>query len=104
MLALLPEDYAAFYYRQAHRWYFDAASLGRCAERAGFAVAETTYHHRFGLANAFGWLRDRRPTGDGAVPGLESTVLDAAWRRSLEERGLADTLYMTLRPAAGATA
>ena len=102
LMELLPEDYPAFFYRTAHRWYFDAGSLGKCAERAGFAVERTVHYQRYGPSNAFAWLRDRRPTGDASLPGLESTVLDSVWRRTLEERGVADYLYMFLRPVAAA--
>ena len=59
MLDLLPEEYGAFFYRQVHRWYFDAASVRRLGELAGFSETTLVYHHRFDLSNALLWLRDR---------------------------------------------
>jgi SAM-dependent methyltransferase len=91
LLDVLPDDYAPFFYRLVHRWYFDAASLTRLVELAGFAGVSVSYVHRFDLSNAVLWLRDKRPTGLGKLD------LDAAWndgfRSALEATGRADYLY-----------
>lgn len=96
LMNLLPEEYPAFFYRSVHRWYFDRASLARCAEAAKLKVAETRCVHRFGLANALGWLRDRRPPGRATFPGIEDASLDAVWRSTLEREFRGDYLYATL--------
>ena len=96
LLDLLPDGYPAFFYRVVHRWYFDAASLARCAGLAGFEVEETRYLHRYGMANLLHWLRDRRPRGDAPLAGID-TLADGFWKSYLEASGRSDTLFMTLK-------
>ncbi len=97
LMELLPDDFPAFFYRTQHRWCFDAASLARCANAAGFAVAQTRHVHRYGLANAMQWLRDRRPKGRIALPSIDR-AMDGLWTSWLESTGRADCLYQILRP------
>ncbi len=91
LLDVLPDDYAPFFYRLVHTWYFDADAMRRLAELAGFAQASVFYSHRFDLSNAVLWLRDKRPTGLGKLdlPGSA----DSIFRATLEGSGRADYLY-----------
>jgi 2-polyprenyl-3-methyl-5-hydroxy-6-metoxy-1,4-benzoquinol methylase len=100
LLELLPQDFAAFFYRVVHRWYFDADSLAECARRAGYRVTETRFVHRYGLSNALAWLRDRRPTGTARLSGIEPAA-DVLWRDYLEMEGRSDCLYMFLELEGG---
>lgn len=93
---LLPDDFPPFFYRTQHRWAFDAASLSACARAAGFAVDAVRHVHRYGIANAMLWLRDRRPKGRSALPPLDATM-DAHWKAWLEATGRSDNLYLLLR-------
>lgn len=88
--------YAPFFYRVAHRWYFDEESLGRCAELAGYRIERVRYIHRYPLSNYLLWLRDERPCGNRALPEIDQ-VADDFWRAYLESKGLADTLFMECR-------
>ena len=99
LMALLPDDFPEFFYRTVHRWYFDAKSLADCARRAGFDVVETRFAHRYGMANAIAWLRDRRPTGQSRIDAI-GPLADDLWRSYLEQSGQADCIYMTLQPSA----
>ena len=96
LMDLLPDDFQAFFYRAQHRWYFDLSSLTRCAAAAGFAVIETRYVHRYGIANAMLWLRNRRPMGRVRVAPLDAH-LDGLWRSWLEANGRPDNLYLVLQ-------
>jgi SAM-dependent methyltransferase len=96
LMKILPEAFPAFFYRTVHRWYFDAASLAVCAERAGFEVVETRFVHRYGLSNALRWLRDRAPSGWQRLPGIDEAA-DRTWQAYLEGSGQSDCLYMALR-------
>jgi 2-polyprenyl-3-methyl-5-hydroxy-6-metoxy-1,4-benzoquinol methylase len=96
LMDLLPQDYPGFFYRSVHRWYFDRDALARCAEAAGLKVADMRCVHRFGLGNALGWLRDRRPPGRTALPGLDDSGMDGVWRAGLEREFRGDYLYATL--------
>jgi SAM-dependent methyltransferase len=98
LMKLLPADFPAFFYRTQHRWYFDAESLALTARAAGYEVAETVYAHRYGMANALLWLRERKPSGRDGLPGID-TMADKLWSSYLEQSGQADNLYMILKPA-----
>ncbi len=98
LMALLPDDFPSFFYRTVHRWFFDKTSLAECARRAGFTVAKTRFVHRYGMANALAWLRDRRPTGRRRIDAI-GPLADDLWCSYLEQVGKTDCIYMTLRPA-----
>lgn len=102
LLKLLPGEYRSFFYRVVHRWYFDRASLARCAELAGLQVARVRYVHRYPLSNAIGWLRDRRPQGRARLPGIDEAG-DEHWRQYLVESGQTDCLYIELCTKAAAS-
>ena len=99
LMDLLPDEFPAFFYRVAHRWYFDADSLAKCAVAAGFAVDETRHLHRHGMANALLWLRDRRPKGNAPLVGI-NTLADDFWKSYLAASGRSDTLFVMLKPVA----
>ena len=100
LMQLLPDDFAVFFYRTVHRWYFDADSLARCAELAGYRVVETNHVHRYGMSNTLAWLRDRRPTGHAVLDGINKQA-DDLWSAHLEATGQSDTLFMLLAPDMG---
>lgn len=95
LMGLLPDDYPAFFYRVAHRWYFNADSLIACAERAGLTCQSIQSVQRYGLSNTLNWLKERRPMGDRRLPGIEA-LADHQWRAYLQTMGMADTLYAWL--------
>jgi SAM-dependent methyltransferase len=96
---LMPEDFPSFFYRVVHRWYFDAASLANCARLAGYEVVHMHHVHRYGMANALRWLRDRRPGGHDRLPGIDK-LADSFWTGYLEQSGRSDCLYSVLSPSA----
>jgi len=91
LLEFLPDDYARFFYRTVHTWYFDAEALSKLVRLAGFAEPVVSYLHRYDLSNALLWLRDKHPTGLGALKTV--AVGDAFFRGMLEANGRADYLY-----------
>ena len=96
LMDLMPEDFPAFFYRTVHRWYFDAASLAACGVAAGLTPSGPRYVHRYPMANALHWLRDRRPRGRTPMPPLDA-LADGFWQSYLESTGRADQLAMTFR-------
>ena len=96
LMKLLPEEFPPFFYRTAHRWYFDRVSLRRCAELAGLEIESERYLHTYGLSNMLSWLKDRRPTGNARLPGINN-VADQLWSSYLEASGQADTLFISGR-------
>jgi SAM-dependent methyltransferase len=93
LLKLLPDDFPAFYYRSAHRWYFDRLSLQKCVELAGFQVLSERYVHTYGISNALMWMRDRSPQGFSRLPGINE-IADQQWSNYLEATGQSDNLYI----------
>jgi len=96
LLELLGAEYRQFYYRTVHRWYFSAASLTACARLAGLELVKTRHLQRYGLSNAMGWLRDRRPLGASTLAGID-TRADAFWKSHLEEIGRSECLLQIYR-------
>lgn len=92
MLELLPDVYAGFFYRSAHAHYFDAGALEHAIRAAGLEPRRIVGRQRFGLGNAIGWLRDRRPQGDLFVDAV-TPAMDAVWRAELERTLRCDFLY-----------
>lgn len=97
MYKLHPNVYQPFYFRTAHLWYFDAASLEWIARQAGFSQAHVGFFHRYDLSNVMCWLRDNKPTGLGKIDMFDES-LNEQWRDYLERKGLADSLWLTAHP------
>jgi 2-polyprenyl-3-methyl-5-hydroxy-6-metoxy-1,4-benzoquinol methylase len=94
---LLPEDFLPFFYRSAHRWYFDRQSLRYCVEAVdGLHVESERYLHTYDMSNALSWMKERRPTGNTRLPGINN-LADQLWRSYLDTSGQADTLYVLAR-------
>lgn len=91
LLSMLPDTYARFFYRKAHRWYFNADSLCALADQVGFGEVRFLYRQRFDLSNALLWIRDGKPSGLGKIEHLRA--LDGAYKGHLEASGKADFLY-----------
>lgn len=96
LCGLIPEKFPEFFYRSAHRWYFDAKSLTGCAQRAGYRVKKTSSLQKYGMSNMLQWLRDGKPMGFAAMPDI-GPAADCFWKGYLEQIGRADTLCMRLQ-------
>jgi len=94
LLKLLPNDYASFYYRYVHKWYFNEKSLEKLARKIGFKNIEFKYKQRYDISNLLMWLRDKRPTGLGKVDNLKD--IDSTYQTILEKQGISDFLYVKL--------
>jgi 2-polyprenyl-3-methyl-5-hydroxy-6-metoxy-1,4-benzoquinol methylase len=93
MLRLGGEPYRKFFYRTAHRWYFSGRGLARLATEAGFEEVRIGYRQEYDLGNAFSWIREAKPCGNGTVPYLDPW-LESAWTVSLEASGTANVVHM----------
>ena len=96
LMRLLPEEFPPFFYRTAHRWYFDRLSLRHVAEAAGLEVESERYLHTYGMSNMILWKKERRPKGNTRVPGINA-VADELWGSYLESTGQTDTIYVLAR-------
>jgi len=98
LMDMLPDEFPSFFYRTQHRWYFDNASLARVAEQAGLRIEKNLHVHRYGMANALLWLRDKKPSGRRSIPVLDHAA-DELWRTWLEANGRADNIYLIASPS-----
>jgi len=94
LLKWLGDDYARFFYREAHLWYFNGASLSTWGRQAGFASVRLVYQQQYDFSNAVGWLRDRKATGHGCL--TDFAAMDLPWRQFLQSTGQANYLYAWL--------
>lgn len=90
---LEPVDYPSFFYRTVHRWYFNKNTLINFIERTGLKTLKVKHVHRFGISNAFTWLKERKPGGCMPITVIDSDLLDAVWKTYLEEKGFADYIF-----------
>ncbi|MCK5019498.1 MAG: class I SAM-dependent methyltransferase, partial [Candidatus Peribacteraceae bacterium] len=96
LIDFLPESYAPFFFRNAHRWYFNGESIKRLAHFAGFNNQPSIqYVQRFDLSNTFHWVRDNMPTGLQKFTLFED--LDVTYQRHLARIGRSDYLYAWLQ-------
>lgn len=95
LMKLLPEEFPSFFYRIAHRWYYDLKSLTRTAVEAGFHVESERYVHTMSMSNMLSWMREQRPKGNAPLPGIDK-MADSLWNTYLEASGQADTLFLHL--------
>jgi len=93
LMKLLPELFPSFFYRRAHRWYFDKESLVYCVQKGGLSVVDVQYKHTFGISNVFAWLRDKKPRGEIKIDGINESA-DLLWKSYLESSKQADTLFI----------
>ena len=93
MLQLGGDRYRKFFFRTAHRWYFSGPGLARLAQEAGFFIRQLGYLQEYDLGNAFSWLREGRPCGNGSIPYLDQQML-SAWKTSLEASGTANVTHI----------
>lgn len=101
LMKLLPEEFPSFFYRIAHRWYFDRSSLRRCVEASGgLRVEVQRFLHTYGMSNVLSWMKERRPSGNSRLPGIDGTA-DTLWNSYLETSGQADTLFILARKPGG---
>jgi 2-polyprenyl-3-methyl-5-hydroxy-6-metoxy-1,4-benzoquinol methylase len=93
LMKLLPESFPSFFYRRAHRWYFDEKSLMYCIEKSGFSIVNVRQKHTFGISNALAWLKNKKPLGDIKLAGIEESA-NVFWKDYLENSKQADTLFI----------
>ena len=95
-MKLIPDEFMPFYFRRAHRWYFDQKCLTACAEKAGLVVEEIKFIHTFDMSNTLSWLKDKVPKGNNRLNGI-LPEMDQLWTTFLQASGQADNIYMTLK-------
>ncbi len=90
LLRLMPQEFGAFFFRQVHRWYFTQRSLELSLESAGLKNIQVRSLQRYDFSNIACWLRDRRPTGNGAID--LPRILSANLASALESVGMGEYL------------
>ncbi|CAM8356539.1 class I SAM-dependent methyltransferase [Candidatus Methylopumilus planktonicus] len=90
-------EYKSFFFRKAHRWYFNNDSIMKLAERAGFKNIEVKCYHRFGISNMINWMQYSEPyKNDKSNLGFDTKFIDIVWQKNLEQSYRGDYLYITM--------
>ena len=93
----LSEEYKSFFFRKAHRWYFNYNSILRLGKNAGFKNIEIRCYQRFGISNMVNWLQYSKPLKNNKSKlGFDTSFIDVLWQRNLEESFRGDYLYITM--------
>jgi len=96
LMKLLPEEFPSFFYRTAHRWYFDRLSLRHCVKASGLLIESERYLQTYGMSNALLWMKERRPRGNTPLPGIDH-LADQLWRGYLDASGQSDNIFVFAR-------
>jgi hypothetical protein len=89
--------YKSFFFRKAHRWYFDKNTIANSGSIAEFRDIKVKAYQRFGISNMINWLRFSQPFQNNKVNiGFDTKLIDGLWQKSLEESLTADYLYITM--------
>jgi len=89
--------YKSFFFRKAHRWYFDKSSIANLGSIAGFRNVKVKSYQRFGVSNMINWLRYSQPLQNNIVNVcFDTKIIDVVWQKSLEESLTGDYLYVTM--------
>jgi 2-polyprenyl-3-methyl-5-hydroxy-6-metoxy-1,4-benzoquinol methylase len=91
LLEFMPVEYGCFFYRYAHAWYFNRASLNYICKAAGYRDIDVVFKQRFDISNALLWAYEHRPTGLGKFEVLKG--LDSVYREFVEDKGISDFIY-----------
>ena len=89
------KEFEPFYYRTVHSFYFNALSLGSLSKNAGFNTVNKGFRHGFGISNTIRWLNERKPGGTSQLDFI-TPELDYAWKKMLEDNGMAELLHFEL--------
>jgi len=103
---LLGEDYnKIIVYTAQHLWVFSENSLSFMAKKIGFSKCSFKYFQKWDLTNLLTWMKYKRPLSIGSnygIPEIDinydfvTPTLNEVYKKTLEEKGLADTIIMYL--------
>ena len=85
--------FASFYWQRAHYQNFSSVTLARVLERAGYRVRAFPVQ-RYDLSNHMVWMSEGKPGGHGRFASVLGPEVDAAYRRSLMNRWICDTVFV----------
>ncbi len=79
-----------------HLWIFSENNLKDMSERIGFDDIKVRYFQRYGIENMLGWLRDKEPKRDGALP-FSADTLSEVWKKQCEVYKAADYIVLYVK-------
>ena len=88
LMRILDFDYCKWFYRPAHRWYWDKSSLAQTLAMAGLQTGAEISYEPYGFWNFVHWLKEKQP-GKGWMPeGMKNyEAMDfaiKAWEMDIE--------------------
>lgn len=92
LLKVVPE-FASFWYRSSHLWYFDCQSIDYVVRKSKFDNHEVSYFHTLDFSNFCWWLNK------GSANINNSNIFEninnfGNWNQFLNAHGLSDSIYL----------
>lgn len=96
MLLEACEKYRDFYWQRAHLFYFNAKTLKKVVEKAGFSIISTSYVQRYGIENFTNWLALGKPQIGKPVFQTSGIFkwLEDCYKKYLSKVAKSDTLIL----------
>ena len=95
LLNILGEDFASFFYRVQHRFYFDEQSLKQVMIYSGVSDYTFLYSQKYGLKNLLNWVKKKLP---GQMDEYEfSKGLEEQFQREIEMNKASDHIIIRIK-------
>lgn len=96
MLLSACEGYRNFYWQRAHLLYFNAETLKKTVENAGFLIINISHVQRYSIENFMNWFITGKPQIERPLFKTESAYLwlEDYYKKYLSEKGKSDTLVL----------
>lgn len=94
LLSVLDEDFASFFYRVQHRFYFDEKSLKHLMQYAGITNYTFLFSQKYGLKNLLNWVKNKRP---GQIETYEFSIeFEEQFKREIEMNKASDHIIIKI--------
>lgn len=90
------EAFKDFTYWGCHVRLYTSKTLEKLLEMAGFKIKWSKQIQRYPLANHLYWLREGKPGGQKKWNDISSEVMNSEYERILAEKGMCDTLLISV--------
>lgn len=100
MLVKASEEYRDFFWQRAHLFYFNAETLKKIVQKAGFLIDNIFYLHRYGIENFMNWFIFGKPQIEKPDFQTKSSYkwLEDYYKKHLCKIGKSDTLSLIAKP------
>ncbi len=100
LLLTVSKNYRDFYWQRAHLSYFNATTLKKVVQKAGFSIIRSLYTHRYSIDNFMNWFILGKPQIERPVFQTKGSYkwLEDYYKEYLCQKGQSDTLISIAKP------